>query len=296
MDWYYPVLGGVVLGDAGQGPPGRPLRHLLATRARASAACRDRPWITVAETCECALAHLAVGDRDTAERALRAGPQQLRATTTAATGPAPSTRRTSHFPAGERSTYTAAAVILAADALAGKSPASALFIDHDACCPSSSTCREGTTRREGSAPAEHPEGADRGDLFEAAGLERRAVDLVVRGLATVGGVRRTRRGCRTCRRGDRMRRPEARSRAGRGSAPWPPSMKRKASGVRPGRGQRVGESPTTATTVPSRPASWIVLRKIGGACPSSRRRGRPGRARATPSPAGSPPSRGGGRR
>ena len=27
----------------------------------------DRPWITVAETCECALAHLAVGDRQTAE-------------------------------------------------------------------------------------------------------------------------------------------------------------------------------------------------------------------------------------
>ncbi len=39
-------------------------------------------------------------------------------------------------------------------------------------------------------------------------------------------------------------------------------MKRKASGVPQARAT-VGESPTTATTVPSRPASWIVRRKIG---------------------------------
>jgi hypothetical protein len=35
-----------------------------------------------------------------------------------------------HFPGDERSTYTAAAVILAADALAGASAASSLFTDH----------------------------------------------------------------------------------------------------------------------------------------------------------------------
>ena len=34
------------------------------------------------------------------------------------------------FPDGEHTTYTAAAVILAADALSGSSPASGLFIDH----------------------------------------------------------------------------------------------------------------------------------------------------------------------
>ena len=39
------------------------------------------------------------------------------------------------FPAGERSTYTAASVVLAADALAGASPASKLFVDHDAVLP-----------------------------------------------------------------------------------------------------------------------------------------------------------------
>jgi hypothetical protein len=36
-----------------------------------------------------------------------------------------------HFPGQEQSTYTAAAVILAADALSGASPASHLFVDHD---------------------------------------------------------------------------------------------------------------------------------------------------------------------
>jgi hypothetical protein len=36
-----------------------------------------------------------------------------------------------HFPGEEQSTYTAAAVVLAADALAGGSPAAALFVDHD---------------------------------------------------------------------------------------------------------------------------------------------------------------------
>ena len=39
------------------------------------------------------------------------------------------------FPAGERSTYTAAAVVLAADALAGGSPASGLFTRHDEVLP-----------------------------------------------------------------------------------------------------------------------------------------------------------------
>jgi hypothetical protein len=36
-----------------------------------------------------------------------------------------------HFPGDERSTYTAAAVVLAADALAGASAGSGLFVDHD---------------------------------------------------------------------------------------------------------------------------------------------------------------------
>jgi hypothetical protein len=40
-----------------------------------------------------------------------------------------------HFPAEEQSTYTAAAVVLAADGLSGATATSALFTDHDAVLP-----------------------------------------------------------------------------------------------------------------------------------------------------------------
>ena len=90
----------------------------------------DRPWVTVAETCECALAHLALGERETAER-LFGWAQQYRE---------PGGRYWTgtvypegvHFPGGEQSTYTAAAVVLAADGISGAGPASELFVDHDA--------------------------------------------------------------------------------------------------------------------------------------------------------------------
>ena len=66
MDWYYPVLGGAIGGDAG--------RERLAARFDAfvtegwGVRCvSDRPWITAAETCELVLALLAAGDRERAE-------------------------------------------------------------------------------------------------------------------------------------------------------------------------------------------------------------------------------------
>jgi hypothetical protein len=132
MDWYYPVLTGVIGGDDG--------RARLADRydtfmmdGRGVRCVSDRPWVTVAETCECALAHLAVGERETAER-MFAWTQQFRHDDDRYwTGTVfPDEAR---FPGGERSTYTAASVVLAADALAGGSPASALFVDHDALLP-----------------------------------------------------------------------------------------------------------------------------------------------------------------
>ena len=133
MDWYYPVLTGVVLGDAGR----RRLADRFDTFVMDGTGVRcvsDRPWITVAETCECALAHLAVGERRIAED-LFAWSQQFRHDDgrywTGTVFP-----QESRFPAGERSTYTAASVVLAADALAGASAASALFVDHDAVLPS----------------------------------------------------------------------------------------------------------------------------------------------------------------
>ena len=94
---------------------------------------KDRPWITVAETCECMMAHLAVGEREIAEQ-LFTWAQQYRLDSgrywTGTVFP-----DLSRFPADEQSTYTAAAVVLAADALDGSGPASALFSDHDAVLP-----------------------------------------------------------------------------------------------------------------------------------------------------------------
>lgn len=128
MDWYYPVLGGVLLGDVG--------RARLADRfdtfvddGRGVRCVKDRPWITAAETCECMMAHLAVGERETAEQ-LFSWVQQYRLDSgrywTGTVFP-----DEARFPADEQSTYTAAAVVLAADALAGTGPASGLFTRHD---------------------------------------------------------------------------------------------------------------------------------------------------------------------
>jgi hypothetical protein len=90
----------------------------------------DRPWTTAAETCECLLAYLAVGRRDQALDLFRAA-QALRCDDGHYhTGLVHPDRVT--FPGGERTTYTDAAVVMAADAIAGVSPASRLLTDHDA--------------------------------------------------------------------------------------------------------------------------------------------------------------------
>ena len=88
----------------------------------------DRPWVTAAETCECVIAHLGVGRRDIASEMFE-WVQNLRTEDGSYfTGMVHPER--AHFPADERTSYTAAAVILAADALARFSPASALFSNH----------------------------------------------------------------------------------------------------------------------------------------------------------------------
>jgi hypothetical protein len=134
MDWYYPVLTGVVLGDAGRAR----LEERFDTFSFEDKGIRcvsDRPWVTVAETCECAMAHLAVGDRATAEM-LFEWAHQFRHDEDGRYWTGTVFPQESRFPAGERSTYTAASVVLCADALVGASPASALFVDHDSVLPS----------------------------------------------------------------------------------------------------------------------------------------------------------------
>ena len=123
MDWYYPVLGGAVRGFEAQARiqgrwadfvvPGRGIRCL-----------DDAPWVTAAETCELVLALDAIGD-DARARALFGDLQFLRAADggywTGWVWP-----EDVLWPE-ERTTWTAAAVVLAADVVARCSPANGLF-------------------------------------------------------------------------------------------------------------------------------------------------------------------------
>jgi SAM-dependent methyltransferase len=124
MDWYYPVLCGVMSGeDAKVRLADQWDRFVMA--GRGVRCVSSEPWVTAAETAECSLAHMAIGDVDIA--------LDLLATTRAhrcddgsyLTGLVYPQRIT--FPDQERTAYTAAAVILAADSITGASPASAVF-------------------------------------------------------------------------------------------------------------------------------------------------------------------------
>jgi hypothetical protein len=88
----------------------------------------DRPWVTAAETCECALAHLRVGEVGRAEELFRAA-EGLRDDASGHYWTGRVYPEAVNFPADERSTYTGAAVVLCADALAQSSPAAGLFVD-----------------------------------------------------------------------------------------------------------------------------------------------------------------------
>ena len=125
MDWYYPVLGGAVTGAAADARLATGWDRFVVPGLGARCVA-DRPWVTGAETCELALALAAAGRPDAALEQV-AAMQHLRADDGSYwTGYVyPDDAR---WPV-ERTTWTAAAVVLAADALSGASPASGLFTD-----------------------------------------------------------------------------------------------------------------------------------------------------------------------
>ena len=128
MDWYYPVLSGCLRGDQAEAR----MASMAADFEMAGRGVRcvsDRPWITTAETCECAMAYLGLGNYDRALE-LFASIQEYRTDEGRYfTGVAYPEEVT--FPDDEKSTYSAAAVILAADALADATAAARLFSDHE---------------------------------------------------------------------------------------------------------------------------------------------------------------------
>lgn len=125
MDWYYPVLAGVVTGEAAR-------RRLAAkwdifvTEGKGCRCVLDQPWVTVAESAELVMALLVAGERKKAE-ALLAWQHQWRADCGAYWMGYQFAEEVA-WPA-EKPAWTAAAVILATDAVTGATRASRLFAE-----------------------------------------------------------------------------------------------------------------------------------------------------------------------
>lgn len=124
MDWYYPVLSGaldpVIGAEHLRARWGTFVMEGLGVRCVSSG-----PWVTAAETAECALALDAVGERARAIDLLTWAQAHRMGDGSYLTGIVYPQQAT--FPAGERSSYTAAAVVLAVDALSATSPAAGVF-------------------------------------------------------------------------------------------------------------------------------------------------------------------------
>jgi len=124
MDWYYPVLTGALSGGAAKSRLAEGWQA-FSMEGLGIRCVNDEPWVTASETAECALAFTAIGDHDTATDLLRWTRTHRRDDGSYWTGMVyPDEIR---FPFDEHTSYTAAAVLLAVDAIVGATPASDLF-------------------------------------------------------------------------------------------------------------------------------------------------------------------------
>jgi len=126
MDWYYPVLTGVLTGERAEARLASKWDEFVM-EGLGVRCVNNEPWVTAAETAECSLAHAAAGLTSTATDLLAWTRAHRDVDGSYWTGIVYPQRV--NFPADERTAYTTAAVILAADAITGASAASALFTD-----------------------------------------------------------------------------------------------------------------------------------------------------------------------
>jgi hypothetical protein len=124
MDWYYPIFCGALAGAAGE----KRIRdgwerHVMDDYGVRCVSTSD--WVTAAETAECVLALDALGLTGQALDLFACTSRHRRDDGTYWTGLAYPDRVT--FPHDETTSYTSAAIILAADALTSSSNASGLF-------------------------------------------------------------------------------------------------------------------------------------------------------------------------
>jgi hypothetical protein len=129
MDWYYPILGGVLRGQPAQ------LRiaafwDTFVVPGRGVRCVSDQPWVTAAETCELVMALDAIGE---GERALELFEwvQFLRhddgAYWCGMNFPDERFDRPGEHYTEDHPTWNSAAVVLAAHALRGEGPTAGLF-------------------------------------------------------------------------------------------------------------------------------------------------------------------------
>ncbi|MFK8023771.1 MAG: prenyltransferase [Ilumatobacter sp.] len=133
MDWYYPVLTGALRGDEAKARMADGWDRFVM-EGKGIRCVDDEPWVTASETAECAIAFATIGDLDTAADLLRWTRTHRRDDGSYWTGivyPGPDGKHTEPvlFPEQEHTSYTAAAVILAVDAITGTTQAANLFVD-----------------------------------------------------------------------------------------------------------------------------------------------------------------------
>ncbi|MEY2565885.1 MAG: hypothetical protein QOE35_414 [Actinomycetota bacterium] len=127
MDWYYPVLSGALHGaDARAHLQDRWDEFVMEGLGVRCVA--DRPWATAAETAECAIACAISGMKAEAARLLRFTRHMRAEDGSYFTGCVhPQCVR---YPGDERTTYTAAAIVLADDLLKGGAATTGVFAGH----------------------------------------------------------------------------------------------------------------------------------------------------------------------
>lgn len=129
MDWYYPILGGVLRGHSAEARIASKWPTFVAPR-RGVRCVSDQPWVTAAETCELVMALDAIGLHASA-RELFEWVQFLRhddgSYWTGMNFPDGNFDAQGEYFTAEQPTWNSAAVVLAANALGGHGPTSGLF-------------------------------------------------------------------------------------------------------------------------------------------------------------------------
>src|SRR3954452_22927407 len=184
MDWYYPILGGVLRGPAAEDRIDERWQDFVVP-GRGARCVDDEPWVTGAETCELVLSLDAMDDRDRAA-ALFTDMQHLRADDGSYWTGYQFHERI-NWP-DEHSTWTAAAVVLAADALSRTTPANGIFRG-DGLPPVADLPDSACGCDVSVGATQEPERADVVFLDEAIG-ESGQVDVFVGRLAAVSRIRK----------------------------------------------------------------------------------------------------------